>query len=195
MSKSKILITIAFALFGASFLLGGKVNAQTSTESVVLQPTKLEYVLFHRESCPHCREEIKFINEKLMPKYGQYIDMKMYEVSDPASKESDIFKQFGQYYKVETDGVPMAFIGGELMSGYGEDDTTGREIMGIVEKKLVEMKLISADQIDTTVAEGEKVNVGKIITWSTIALLVCAFPAYFWYKKREDAKTVQAVKK
>lgn len=194
MLKGKILLMVAFALFGLSFIFGEKTVAQTTAEKVI-QPQKLEYVLFHRESCPHCREEIKFINEKLMPKYGQYIDLKMYEVSDPVSKESDIFSQYGQYYKVETGGVPMAFIGGQLVSGYGEDNTTGKEIMNIVEKKLVEMNLISEAEITSLLLTEEKLNVGKIITWSTIALLICIFPAYFWYKKREDGKTTQNAQK
>jgi hypothetical protein len=64
----------------------------------------------------------------------------MYEVSDP--KNQEIFEQYGTYYNVPTQGVPMAFIGGEVVSGYGSDTTTGKQILKLVESKLREAGLI-----------------------------------------------------
>ena len=32
--------------------------------------------------------------------------------------------------------MPVAFIDGEVVPGYGTDETTGKQIMGIIQKKL-----------------------------------------------------------
>lgn len=106
---------------------------------------KVEYALFHLETCPHCKAEIKFINNELMPKYGEFIDLKMYEVSTPENQQ--IFEQYGYFYKFSQIGsVPVTFIDGEVVSGYGTDDTTGKQIMGIVEKKLVAKGLLQGSE-------------------------------------------------
>lgn len=138
----KIFLSITAIVFAVGlFLPAQNVLAQEQSSSVEAQKdTKIEYVLFHLETCPHCREEIKFINKKLMPKYGQYIDLKMYEVSD--EKNADIFRQYGEFYNTEVGGVPMAFIDGEIISGYGDDKTTGKQIMDTVERKLSAKGLI-----------------------------------------------------
>lgn len=104
------------------------------------QVDKIEYTLFHLETCPHCKDEIKFVNKEILPKYGEFIDFQMYEVSTPENQE--IFGQYGYFYKVDTQGVPMAFIDGEVINGYGNDKTTGKQIMNIIERKLQEKELI-----------------------------------------------------
>lgn len=136
----KIFLSVIATVFAFGlFLPAQNVKAQEQSAEVKKE-TKIEYVLFHLETCPHCRDEIKFINKTLMPKYGQYIDLKMYEVSD--EKNADIFNQYGSFYNVEVGGVPMAFIDGEIINGYGSDKTTGKQIMNVIEKKLLEKGLI-----------------------------------------------------
>jgi len=58
--------------------------------------------------------------------------LKKYEVSN--QKNNEIFQQYGVYYNVEVGGVPMAFIDGEIVTGYASDKITGEQIMEIVEK-------------------------------------------------------------
>jgi len=131
-------------------VLPGLVLAQVQT------PEKVEYVLFHLETCSHCKAEIKFINEKLMPKYGQYLDLKMYEVSTPENQQ--IFEQYGYFYKFSPIGpVPVAFIGGTAVPGYGTDETTGEQIRELVEKKLQEKGLLVA--VQPVENNGEKIVV------------------------------------
>lgn len=134
-----ITLTFVFGLFG----FGQITKAHTEEGIPDEHDEKLEYVLFHLETCPHCRDEIKFLNKKLLPKYGDHIDLKMYEVRDP--KNSDLFRQYGIFHNVDVGSVPMAFIGGEIVKGYGNDNTTGKQIMNIVESKLSEMGLIELE--------------------------------------------------
>lgn len=113
---------------------------------------KIEYVLFHSETCPHCKDQIKFINNKLMKEYGNFIDLKMYELSK-SSENQQIFQQYINFYNVQTSGVPVAFIDGEVVIGYGNDKTTGKKIMGIVENKLLENGLLQKEDKITNGSE------------------------------------------
>lgn len=128
----KIILVISTIFIAAFSFFPSIIQAQGAD---VEEGKAVEYLLFHLETCPHCKDEIKFINKKLLPKYGDYIDLQMYEVSDP--KNQDIFKQYQQYYNVSGGGVPLAIVAGEVVYGYGTDKTTGAQIMNIVERELV----------------------------------------------------------
>ncbi len=111
----------------------------------------VEFVLFHLDTCPHCKDEIKFIEKKLMPKYGEFIDLKIYEASTPENQQ--IFEQYGYFYKFSQVGtVPVAFIDGEMVAGYSDDETTGAQLMGIVEKKL-------QDKVGNEGVYSDKINI------------------------------------
>ncbi|MBT3538748.1 hypothetical protein HOF40_03215 [Candidatus Parcubacteria bacterium] len=107
---------------------------------------KFEYALFHLETCPHCRDEIEFIEKEIMPKYGQYIDLKMYEVSEAENQKT--FKQYQYYYKFQGGGVPVAVIDGKVVQGYGSDKTTGKEIMTIIEDRLRYGGVLDSDVVE-----------------------------------------------
>ncbi len=138
-------------LFLLSLVLVIVVGVFTPSFLFAKDDEKVEYVLFHLDTCGHCKDEIKFINNKLMPKYGDYIDFRMYEVSESESQE--VFEQYGFFYEVETRTVPMAFIDGYPISGYGSDKTTGKKIMDVVESKLSEKGLI--EEGGSGIADGE----------------------------------------
>ncbi len=137
----KYLIPLFAFIFSISLLLPFQ-NVKAQDNGGAGGTEKVEYVLFHLDTCPHCQAEIKFLDKKVMPKYGQYINLTMYEVSDP--KNSEIFSQYGTYYNVDVGGgVPVAFIDGETVIGYGSDKTTGEQIMQVVEEKLRAKGLIA----------------------------------------------------
>jgi len=142
--KKILTLTIGLAIIFSFFVPAQSISAHEEEEEAHAE--KLEYVLFHLETCPHCRDEIKFLNKKLLPKYGEFIDLKMYEVSDP--KNADMFKQYGVFYNTEVGGVPMAFIGGEIVQGYGNDKTTGKQITEVVERELRKMGLLTEESIE-----------------------------------------------
>ena len=140
-----------FILFLA-LILPNFVLAQTQT------PKKLEYVLFHLDTCPHCRDEIKFIETEIMPEYGQYLDLKMYEVSTMENQK--IFEQYGFFYKFPQVGsVPVTFIDGEVVAGYGSDESTGKQIREIIEQKLQEKGLLETTTVEKCQDEQECIQV------------------------------------
>ncbi|MFA4831406.1 MAG: hypothetical protein WC862_01565 [Patescibacteria group bacterium] len=119
------------------FLFSLQASAQTeSLKSPDAESKKIDYILFHLYTCPHCRDEIEFLNKEIMPKYGEFINLKMYEVS--SAENQQIFEQYGSYYQVPVGSVPVAFIDGEVVYGYSTDQTTGKQILQLIEKKLAE---------------------------------------------------------
>ncbi|MBU2542642.1 hypothetical protein KJ785_03720 [Patescibacteria group bacterium] len=105
---------------------------------------KVEFTLFHSETCPHCKEEIKFIEKKLKPIYSQYVDFQLYEIGEP--KNQELFEQYGYFYKVDVRGVPLTFIDGIPVHGFGNEKTTGAEIIKIIEKKINERGLNGGEE-------------------------------------------------
>ncbi|OGH58952.1 MAG: hypothetical protein A2725_04370 [Candidatus Magasanikbacteria bacterium RIFCSPHIGHO2_01_FULL_33_34] len=172
----KIIIGVVSFIFAISiFLPTQNINAQEEGNGEI---EKIEYILFHLETCPHCRDEIKFLNKKILPKYGEFIDLKMYEVSD--EKNGDIFRQYGVYYDVEVGSVPMAIIDGEIVMGYGNDNTTGKTIMEIVERKLIEHGIsISTNDID----ENNKSSQILLFVFITVVLIIIIIFSKKYFKK------------
>ncbi len=129
-------------LLSSILLIGGLMwFSPVQAETTDTESNKVEYVLFHSETCPHCQAEIKFVNNKVMEKYGNFIDLKMYELSK-SPENQQIFQQYLTYYKVQSSGVPVAFVDGEIIIGYGNDKTTGVKIINVIENKLRERGLI-----------------------------------------------------
>ncbi len=122
----------------AIFSFVGVVQAveDVTTEKV----DKLEYSLFHLDTCPHCHDEIEFLEKKVLPKYGAYLDFNMYEVTEPENQ--DLFRQYQYFHKVQSGGVPLAIIGDEVVYGYGTDKTTGAQIMDSIERQLADRGII-----------------------------------------------------
>ncbi len=114
-------------------------NTSIAQEELITQLDKIEFILFHSKTCPHCIEEIKFIDKKLRSKYDEFVDFQLYEISEPGNQE--LFQQYGYYYNIEIKGVPLTLIDGEAVFGYGNEKTTGKQIIEVIERKINEKGL------------------------------------------------------
>ncbi|OGH71197.1 MAG: hypothetical protein A2921_00985 [Candidatus Magasanikbacteria bacterium RIFCSPLOWO2_01_FULL_43_20b] len=148
----KILVFILVAVFSLSLFLPA--NAETNG--------KVEFVLFHSKTCPHCKEEIKFIDSELRPKYGEQVDFQLYEISEPQNQK--LMAQYVYFYKAQSGSVPLTFVGDEWLVGYDKDKTTGKRLVELIEKKIGEKNPEKAASVaDDTVSETIDVPVlGKI---------------------------------
>lgn len=117
---------------------------------------KVEFVLFHAEACPHCQAEIEFIDKVLEKEYKDLVDFKLYEVGE--SENQDLFAQYSYFYKVNARGVPVTFIDGEVVYGFGNEKSTGKQIIDIIERKIDEKGLRGE------VVEDNKEESGKTMT-------------------------------
>ncbi|MBR5370225.1 MAG: hypothetical protein IK137_02860 [Bacilli bacterium] len=85
---------------------------------------KITLYLFHGDGCPHCAEEINYLN-KIKSKYKNLKIVK-YEVW--YNKENaEFLKQVKASFEVNSPYVPTTIIGNTIMIGY-KDDTTGATI-------------------------------------------------------------------
>lgn len=151
MKKILFLFSIALLFFIPTFVSAVTENATTDTEE------KVEFVLFHSEACPHCRAEISFIEKKLKPEYGDHVDFKLYEVSK-SEENQQLFSQYIYFYKAQGGGVPVTFIDGEVIYGYGDDKTSGKHLMEVIENK-ARLKNLSCEHDPVEANTGEQVAI------------------------------------
>ena len=89
-----------------------------STVSAADQAVKIYF--FHREGCPHCAAEqiyLKYLKDDV---YKKQIDIIDYELLDHP-ENIELAETFMAAYGVESDGIPLTFIGTHYISGYGDD--------------------------------------------------------------------------
>ena len=79
--------------------------------------------LFHGDGCPHCKEEIKFL-DSIKNKYPN-LKIKKYEVWYN-EENAQLLQKVEKTFKLERSGVPTTIIGNTVTQGYG--NTTGRTI-------------------------------------------------------------------
>ncbi|MBU0660760.1 hypothetical protein KKG22_01110 [Patescibacteria group bacterium] len=114
-------------------------QAVTSTDQEVVSVAeikKIDFSLFHSETCPHCKDEIEFIEDRLFKQYGEYVDFHLYEVNDPDNLA--LWQQYAFFHDADIKGVPMTFIDGEVISGFGSEKTTGKEILRTLDRQIAE---------------------------------------------------------
>jgi thiol-disulfide isomerase/thioredoxin len=88
---------------------------------------------FWSETCPHCAKEKIFLNN--LKKEIPNIIINNYEVSKN-KKNSDLLRTIGEKYNINVTGVPLTIIGKDYLTGYLNDQTTGKQIQTLVNKYL-----------------------------------------------------------
>ncbi len=95
------------------------------------EETELRLYLFHQSSCPHCNEEIKFL-ETIKDDYPT-LDIVMYEISGNEMNYNfynKVLKETG----INANGVPFTMIGTDYYVGYTE--SIGESIKKSIDKFL-----------------------------------------------------------
>ena len=146
----KKLIFLSLAVLAIFSFMPNLVSAQT--EKIQDQKVdKIEFVLFHSEACPHCKDEIAFMNKTLIPEYSDYVNFNIYEIGE--SENQRLMEQYGYRYKVDVRGVPLTFIDEQAVAGFGNEKTTGKQIIDIIDRKLVEKGLLEKPEEPLVVVE------------------------------------------
>ena len=99
----------------------------TGTAPVKAEENKVIVNLFYLSTCPHCHEEIAFLNN--YEKEGG-IEVKKFEVSN--SQNRQLWTVVGNKLGAEVGPVPLTVIGSEFIGGFDEPETTGRQIKELV---------------------------------------------------------------
>lgn len=83
--------------------------------------------LFHTEKCPHCKEEIKFL--ELLEKRNRNIRIYKYEISNTDNEK--ILKEAEKIYNKKINSTPITIIGDKFYKGYSKEKSPAKIITTI----------------------------------------------------------------
>lgn len=91
---------------------------------------KINLYLFWGEGCPHCKKEKEFLQKLVQTNEDvQLHDFEVYKNPENQIKLQEAAKKLN----TEVNGVPFLVIGDKYIVGYANDETTGKEIVRIIE--------------------------------------------------------------
>jgi len=152
-TKLSIIIVLLFACFFAL--------SPIITQAQYRAPEPVNIYFFYGDGCPHCAEEERFLDKLKI----EIPSIKIHNFETWYSSDNDkILQNIIKASDLRISGVPIAFIGDRIISGYLNDKTTGTEIRSAVEyfqaigdPDLVGKILAQNNPIkDRTSEEGEK---------------------------------------
>lgn len=83
--------------------------------------------LFHSDTCPHCKEEIEFLNE-IKDDYPN-VSIYMYEIGDEAN--AILLAEVSSLYDTQVVGTPFTVIGDKYFKGFSRENYADRFIATI----------------------------------------------------------------
>lgn len=123
----QITISLLLLTFSFSGLQMSKVNAEANK-------APLELTLFWGQGCPHCAKEKAFL-ETIQYEYRDKIIINYYEIYNNQSN-SELFLAAVEKFNIDQPGVPLLIIDEDYIIGYGTDDTSGKEIVALINTHL-----------------------------------------------------------
>lgn len=156
MSKKKILIisliAFIFILFIVLINISNKMNENkikstitmnSKLTDVVYDENKLNIYLFWGKGCPHCEEELKFLN-RIAPKYYDKIHVYGFEVWN-SEENQKIMNEFKDKLNISKDsGIPLTIIEDKYYIGY--DESYNDEILKLIKNNHKNSKDIYLDK-------------------------------------------------
>lgn len=83
---------------------------------------------FYGDGCPHCKKELSFFETEVLPNYYDKIIIYSYEIYNNRDN-ARIFNEILEKFDIKMGGVPLTIIGDEVIVGFGNEKTTGKEIV------------------------------------------------------------------
>lgn len=87
--------------------------------SISAKENEVNIYFFHSNTCPHCKEEIKLLNE--LDEYYDNINIYKYEISN--DNNSVLLSNIGTLLDVKITGVPFTIIGNKYFVGYSSENS------------------------------------------------------------------------
>lgn len=84
--------------------------------------------LFHASWCPHCKDEIKFLNSL----EDEYDNINIYKYETSNNDNYDLMMKVKNRLGLTGAGIPFTIIGEKVLSGYSTDETTGSTIRQLI---------------------------------------------------------------
>jgi len=92
---------------------------------------KVDLYFFYGDGCPHCAKEEILLDR--IERENKDVEIHRYEIwgdKDNAKFLSELSKEFG--WNVQ--GVPFTIVGNQTISGYLNDETTGKQILNAIDR-------------------------------------------------------------
>ncbi len=101
-----------------------------------LAQEQVNIYFFYGDGCPHCSNEEEFFEELLQKEiYKDKIEIQKFEVwSNPTNAK--LIAKVGTGLGVTVSGIPMVVVGNKAVIGFASEQTTGREIIQIIDEAL-----------------------------------------------------------
>lgn len=99
-----------------------------------------QVIIFHSEECPHCKEEIKFLNalKKEMPN----LEIREYEVGHNEENRK-IFLETAEKLGIKNLVVPLTIVGDKYLIGFDSPEGLGQTIRQMIEETAPAGEIIS----------------------------------------------------
>jgi len=91
---------------------------------------------FESESCPHCAKEKVFL-EKLEKEMAGKVEVFDFEISKNP-ENIKLLKKIGEEFSLDVSRIPFTMIGSSYLTGYENDETTGKVIRDLVNQCLID---------------------------------------------------------
>ncbi len=122
------------------------------------EDNKINLYLFHRDSCPHCREEIEWLNT-IKEEYKDTLNIYMYEVENNKDNMALLKKVFAENPDVKQN-VPLTIIGNDFITGFS--DTTKNSIEKSIKNYLSDEGISEEEKNSEELPILGKVDVKKV---------------------------------
>ena len=122
------------------------------------EDNKINLYLFHRDSCPHCREEIEWLNT-IKEEYKDTLNIYMYEVENNKDNMALLKKVFAENPDVKQN-VPLTIIGNDFITGFS--DTTKNSIEKSIKNYLSDEGISEEEKNSEDLPILGKVDVKKV---------------------------------
>lgn len=85
---------------------------------------------FYGDGCPHCAKEKIFLSK--LERENQNVRINRYEVWGD-KENAELLGQVAEALNIRVTGVPVTIVGNQAITGYFNDETTGQEILSLIE--------------------------------------------------------------
>jgi len=124
----------------------------------VLAVGDLTIYLFYSQSCPHCKEELVFLND--LDKRYDNVDLEKLEISE--RENLVLWQKTGERLGLKVGTVPFTVIGERYLDGYLNKETSGKMIEETVKQALEEGAVDLVEEIKKKIEESEVGEVKEV---------------------------------
>ena len=112
-----LIVVLIIVIINYSSNNKSEINRNSKIDDIVFEENKVNIYLFWGDGCPHCKEELEFL-ESIYDEYKKYCNIYAFEVWYNQDN-ADFLIELADELDEEVSGVPYTIIGDKTFSGFG----------------------------------------------------------------------------